>query len=271
MFVGWIRQDSFQSDLELFAQNKIIDKNLVINTVGKNPLLGYAAYDDQKIFALITAYEFDTMILVNNFFYLDSIDQTIKERLVNILMKNLNNYKKPVVVLARTDEKNIFEDFQFQKYTDFKKALYKGASKAFNFSQATAKSISNENFISYVKQMDQRAYFEDRSEYLMQIQYKSSSFVLSSANGYQHSYAIAHNLIKISPWINQDGAFDDAQKFIRGLIYHRGLKQIVAFVPAKVQEIIELYTSYGFEMVDDLILMYANEKPKIDIEKIYAF
>lgn len=271
MFVGWIRQDSFQNDLELFAQNRIIDKNLVINSVNKSPILGFAAYDEKKLCAFITAYEFENMILVNNFFYLNAIDESVKKRLVSILMKNLESTKKSVVVLARKDECGIFEELHFQAYADFKKALYKGASKAFSFSNATAKSISNENFLSFVKQMDTRAYKEDRSEYLMQIQYKSSSFVLSSANGYQHSYAIAHNLIKVSPWINQDGAYDDAQKFIRGLIYHRGLKQIVAFVPAKVQEIIELYTSYGFEMVDDLVLMYANEKPEIDIEKIYAF
>lgn len=270
MFVGWIRQDSFHDDLELFAQDKIIDRNLVTNTVMQYPLLCYGAYSEEKLHAFITAYEFDDSILINNFFYFDDIDKNILQRLITLMKKNLYESNKPIIVLSRDNEKEFFEQMEFKNYAPFNKAVYKGASKAFNFSNATAKSITNEHFLPYVKHMDQLTYSSDRSEYLMHTQFKSSSLLLSTPNAYQHSYAIAHNLIKISPWLNQDGAYDDAQKLIRGVIYHRGLKRIVAFVPADVKEIVELYESYGFEMVDELTLMYANQKPQLDIEKIYA-
>ena len=270
MFVGWIRQKTFEDDIQNFSVERIIDKNLVINTIKKDPSLCYGVYEEDKLLAFITAYEFDKMILINNFFYLENIDLSVRERLIKLLMSNIDQDEKSIVVLSRIEEQELFQGQQFIQYAPFKKMVYTGASKAFSFSNTTAKSISNEHFIPMVTKMDEITFQEDRTAYLLHAQYKSSSLVLSCSNGYQHSYAIAQNLIKISPWINQNGAYDDAQKLIRGVIYHRGLKRIVAFAPV-IEEIQELYNSYGFQSVDDFMLMYANQKPQIDLEKVYAF
>ena len=68
-----------------------------------------------------------------------------------------------------------------------------------------------------------------------------------------------------------DEAFTDAEKLIRGVLYHRGLKTIVSFIPADVKEIVELYKSYKFEFVEDFGLLYINKKPTFNLDSIYGF
>ena len=146
-----------------------------------------------------------------------------------------------------------------------------GISSSFNFSNATAKSISGENYLPIIKKLDKEALNEDRYTYITHIVSKQSSLLLATSFGFQHSYGINKNIIKISPWIMVDEAFTDAEKLIRGVLYHRGLKTIVAFIPSEVKEIVELYKSYKFEVVESFRLLYLNKKPKINLASIYGF
>ena len=68
----------------------------------------------------------------------------------------------------------------------------------------------------------------------------------------------------------EDASFSDAEKLLRGVIYHRGLKKIIAFIPSDVKEITDLYKSYKFELKDRMLLMYKNQKPSINLEMIYG-
>ena len=64
-----------------------------------------------------------------------------------------------------------------------------------------------------------------------------------------------------------DGAFSDSEKILRGVIYHRGLKKLFAFIPSEVKEITDLYASYKFDMSDEFTLLYKNSKPSINLER----
>jgi len=174
------------------------------------------------------------------------------------------------LTLVQTAEKKIFEEFDFQEHSQFSQAFYTGGAKAFNFSNATAKSIANENYLPLIDSIDKRAFREKRLEYITNNLMKQSSLILSTAFGYQHSYGLHKNMIKISPWVMEDAAYTDAEKIIRGIIYHRGLKNIIAFVPSGIKEITDLYRSYNFELRDDFYLVYTNKKPNLDLEMIYA-
>ena len=79
------------------------------------------------------------------------------------------------------------------------------------------------------------------------------------------------SIVKLSPWIMVDEAFTDAEKLLRGVIYHRGLKRIISFIPKDVKEVVELYQSYNFELKEDYQLLYMNKKPNIHLESIYGF
>ncbi len=271
MFVGLLRINSLSRDLDAFEKKVILDKNLIHKTVLENQYLGFGAYDGDDLVALITAEDFEKSILINNFYYDENIGAEIKQRLVKLLLSNLRHNDKTILILSKESESEIFQNFGFQSFERFHKAVYSGGSVAFNFSSATAKSISNDNFMPVLKRVDLKAYGENRSEYIENNILKSSSLILSTAFGYQHSYALSKNIIKLSPWVMEDILLDDAEKLLRGVIYHRGLKKLVAMIPKSVPEITNLYKSYKFKFVETLPLMYKNEKPNIRLDMIYGF
>ncbi|QOY53788.1 hypothetical protein HUE87_07720 [Candidatus Sulfurimonas marisnigri] len=270
MFIGWIRKNSFSIDLEEFSSHVFIDKTLVTKTFEQNNSLCFGAYEQNKLVAFISATELEQTILINNFYYTNEIDDDIKKRIIKLLLNNLDTAIKPILVMSTKDEKEILIEFDFNEYAKFKKAMYTGGA-VFNFSNATAKSISNENFIPILTSIDHKAFNENRVEYIKNNLLKQSSLILSTEFGYQHSYAINKSYIKISPWVMQSGAFSDAEKILRGIIYHRGLKKIFAFIPSDVEEITNLYESYKFDLSNEYSLMYLNSKPSIDLDMVYAF
>ena len=271
MFIGWIRKKSFESDLKNLSDSMIIDRSLVLKTYDENSSLCFGAYDENKLVAFISAYEIDKSYLINNFYYLKDISSDVKKRLVKLLLENINDDKRPILFMAKKDEKNLLTPFEFKEYAKFKRAIYSGGGVAFNFTNATAKSISNENYLPIMSALDKTAFSEERVSYTKNTLLKQSSLVLSTQYGYQHSYAIDKSLVKISPWIMMDAAYSDAEKMIRGIIYHRGLKKIFAYVPSDIKEITDLYESYKFDMSDGYTLFYKNSKPDINLEMIYAF
>ena len=271
MFIGWIRDKSFIADLELFSTCIVVDKSLMIKTYQQNKSLSFGAYDENKLVAFISAYEFYDSFIINNFYYMDKINNDIKKRLMKLLLENIDEDEKTILFMSRKNEQDLLLSFNFKKYANFQRAVYGREAVAFNFTNATDKSISNENYIPVMTSLDKRAYGENRVSYSKDALFKQSSLMLSTAFGYQHSYAINKSLVKISPWIMEDAAFSDAEKMLRGVIYHRGLKKLFAFVPSDVKEITDLYTSYKFDMSDEYTLLYKNEKPKINLEMIYAF
>lgn len=248
-----------------------IDKSLILKTYEDNSSLCFGAYDENNLVAFISAYDQGNGFLINNFYYKDDINNDVKKRLVKLLLDNINEDEKPILIMAKKDEKNIFSSFKFNEFAKFKRAVYSGGGVAFNFTNATAKSITTENYLSIMSSIDKIAFNEDKVAYTKNVLLKQSSLILANDYGYQHSYAISKSLVKISPWIMKDAAFSEAEKMIRGIIYHRGLKKIFAFVPSDVEEITDLYASYKFDLSEEYTLYYKNSKPFINLEMLYAF
>lgn len=269
MFVGWIRKGSIEYDLKEFEKSQVTDKNLILNTAFYNQSLCFGAYEENTLVAIISAYMFENSIFINNFYYQENTHSDTKKRLIKILLNNVSQEDKSLLILVKSDEKEVLEEVGFKSYAKFSKAIYKGGA-IFNFSPTTARAISNENYLPTLKKVDAKAYGEDRVEYVTKTVYKSSSLLLSTNLGYQHSYAISKDVIKLSPWLMEDMSDDDAQKIMRGVIYHRGLKKIIAFIPSDIEEITKLYQFYKFELIGGYELMYKNKKPNINLEMIYG-
>lgn len=271
MFIGWIRKEDFKKDVEKLSLTIGMDINLVFNTAQEDPSLCFGAYEDDNLVGLISAFHFDNSILINNLYYDVQNSETIIKRLFTILLNNINDNNKTILFMANNDEHNKLKSLGFKKYANFNKTVNSTHTVAFNFSNATSKSISNENYIPTIKKLDFNAFKEDRLHYVTHVVTKQSSLLLSTLFGYQHSYAINKNTIKLSPWIMEDEALSDAEKLIRGVLYHRGLKTIISFIPSDVKEITDLYKAYGFETKEKYTLLYLNEIPNINLESIYGF
>ncbi len=268
MFVGWIRKDTLERDLETLSMKLLLDISSIKKAIDEDQSLCFGIYDGVKLVGILTAHEVDKSVIINNFVYLSIVTKPLRQRLIDLLFKNLLT-NKTIIFLAKTDEIELFKPFGFEPFGKFTKATYKGGA-VFNFTNAMGKYISNENYLQTMKQIDFIAFDEDRMEYLTK-SIKSSSLILSTTFGYQHSYALDKAIIKISPWIIDSGAFDDAEKLLRGVIYHRGLKILIAFFPSDIVEIKELYESYNFQFESGYQLLYKNQKPNINLEMVYGF
>jgi hypothetical protein len=268
MFVGWSRS-SFAIELEEYSKDDIVDKNLLLNTKEYDPSHLFCIYDCKKLVAMISAYEFENSIQINNFYYKSVVDDAKKSELISLLLSNLDT-TKPIYMIVKKEEKNLFENFGFVEQFSVDRAYYKGESVPFNFSEAMAKSVNTEEYLPLIKKYSKKLFFDDRSEYVTHILAKKSSLVLSNTQGYQHSYALDKNIIKVSPWIMKSESFDDCEKMLRGLLYYRGLKHIVAFIP-QVDVIKELYTNYKFTIEKSHSLIYLNSKLETNLDNIYAF
>lgn len=268
MFVGWIRKNSLEKDLETLSSKVLLDKNGILKAFEEDQSLCYGIYEKENLVGILTAMSLEHTILINNFAYLSNVNKTIRERIIALFFKNIST-SKTILFLAKSDEIDIFSNFGFVQYGNFLKATYKGGA-VFNFTNAMGKHISTENYLPIIKQIDFLAFNEDRVDFITK-NAKPSSLLLSTKFGFQHSYAIDKAIIKISPWIMDDGAFDDAEKLLRGVIYHRGLKILIAFIPADILEIKELYESYNFKFESGYKLLYKNERPNINLEMVYGF
>jgi hypothetical protein len=268
MFIGWHTED-FPKKLDTFVQDNLCDKNLLVKTWMENKTICFGAYQDEVLVGMIGAYVFKNSILINNFYYKEDLEFEAKERLLSLLLKNINNDNKTIMVLASQDEKALFEKYNFNEYAPFYKAWYSGSGgMGFN---TRVDEIESLNYVENLRKNDKYAFGEDRFFYITQIMMKQSSLLLSTPNGYQHSYALSKSVIKISPWIMKSGAFDDAHKLLKELLHHRGLKKIISFIPSKVKEITDLYSYYKFDYVQNYTLMYMNKKPTINLDMVYGF
>ena len=269
MFVGWIRLETYEHDLESLASKVLIDKDLLIKT--KKEALSFGAYSGGSLNGIVSGSYYGEGILIHTFAYTDTLARSDKERLIKIFLANipLKNKDTTQLVIAKKEELPLFTNHQFEIFEPFLKATYHGGA-VFNFTNAMGKSISNENHKHTIKIVDFVAFQEDRNEYIYSLT-KHSSLILSTRFGYMHSYPLDKNTIKLSPWIIDSGAFDDAEKLLRGVIYHRGLKTLIALIPASNKEAIELYENYNFLFEEGYFLLYKNKKPLINLEMVYGF
>jgi hypothetical protein len=270
MFVGWIR-DGFKESIEELSRQIVCDKHAILETYAHNKSICFGVYDKDKLCGFVSAYENKNSFTINNFCYTRELEQIYKIRLIELLLKNISRKNKPIVSMVSQSEQDIFIEAGFLEHSLFYQAINSGEAVAFNFSHATAQNISSRNHLLTFNQYEKKAFGEDISSYLQSILHRSSSLSFSTQSGYIHSYAFGGSYIKISPWIMNFESYSDAEKLLRGVLFHRGLKQIIAFIPAGIKEIVELYKSYKFELKASYWLMYYKEQPKINLEMIYAY
>jgi hypothetical protein len=270
MFVGWIRGGSFESDLDIFATHIVVDKHLLKHSFAKSPNMLFGVYEEQKLQACIGAYGLDGLVYIHSLYYLQKVSLEVIERLIALFISN--HTSTPMAVLAKESEMPLFEKFGFKEVANFMKMMSSSSKVAFNFSNVMAKRIADTNYMQTIPKLESICFGKawERDRYIKEALFKSSSLVFSTSLGYQHSYAMSKNIIKISPWIVDESAYDDAEMFIRGLLYHRGLKQIVAIAPKDASEVQALYKSYKFEQIEPLVLMSKDIDLQFNQDMIYA-
>jgi hypothetical protein len=264
MFVGWLRKDYNLDTLK--EHNPLLDAHLIDKTYHLFPELCFGVYDDEgKLVGVLSAYEFDEVLCINNFFVIEEFSE-YKTRLIKILLSNVS-YKTVIVLTDSTKE---FENLGFEKYYKFFRYIHSGEAVSFNFTDKNSQELQRGDFFQVAMKIDKAVLGFERSEYIKEEMFMPTSFKLSTGFGFLHSYAINKKFVKISPWFMNLEAFLDAEKLMRGIINYRGLKKIYAFIP-DITEITELYEGYKFRKDKSVVMLYLGEKPDIRLESVYAW
>lgn len=267
MFVGYLRND-FEKELgELVNQNMLFESELLIQTHKVYPEYCYAAYDGNKIVAVLSAYCFKNHVFVNVLEALNG-QEDLLQRLLNLLVKNSDN--KNIFLLLENKLLDYVDRSLFKEHSNFVRYLHTGDAIAFNFSNTIAKQVSGEDYVNVSRRIDKDVFSDDRERFLTQDGVFSNSLKLSTTTGFLHSYVVNKKHIRISPWLMQKESFLDAEKLLRGVLHYRSLKKIFAYAPEGEKEIKELYESYNFKKDKNYKLLYCGSKPRLILECLYA-
>jgi hypothetical protein len=263
MSITLVKRSSFEEDLTLFEKDVLVDRGLLLKSFEKNSKLTFGLYNiDSDLEAIVSAFEFKNSILINSFYYKDSVTIDQKRSLIDTFVANAP--KKSLIVMVSDRDSDMFANLHFKPLSKFQKVVYSKGSFAIKNSFHSAKDC-----LKVIKEEDRKFCNEDRFEYISKTLMKQSSLVISSDSGYQHSYALNTNTITISPWIMSENS--NSEDLIQTLLYYRGVKKVSALIPKGIEKITNLYKSYKFDFLEDYTLMYLNEKPKLNLGSIYSF
>jgi hypothetical protein len=256
-----------------FKANILCDKNLLIKTWMENKTICFGAYLDEALMGIISSYVFKDSIIINNFYYKENLDFETKERLLSLLLKNINNENKTIMVLVSEEERILFEKYNFDEFAPFYKAWYSGSGgTTFN---SRVDEIASLNHVDNLRKNDKYAFSEDRFFILLQIIMKrvSLSFGVPQMVINIPTPHLAKCVIKIH---NMD--YENWEHFAipinfikRSLMQLEDLKKKIKFYFPPSYEITDLYSSCKFEYVKNYTLMYINKKPTISLDMVYGF
>jgi hypothetical protein len=267
MFIGYLRKE-FESSLEaLCLSNALLDIELLKHTFEAYPQYCFAAYENNEIVGVLSAYKFENRILIN-VLEVHPNHTDVLTRLLTLFLKN--TLDESIYLLIEQKMYPQIEALGFTIFAPFVRYMHFGDAVAFNFSNTHAKQVNIENYEEIAKKIDKLVFNENREHYIAKDCVFTNSLKLGTQSGILHSYVVNKKYIKISPWIMKDEAFLDAQKLLRGVLYYRGLKKIYGYAPQEVKEISELYESYKFRNDGLFYLIYKGEKPMIKLDNVYA-
>ena len=146
-----------------------------------------------------------------------------------------------------------------------------GKVPPFNFTNAHAKELDGSNFESVISAIDMETFNENRMDFLLDEMERNSSLKFTLPNGFQHSSVVNARNVYLGPWQVREGHKEEAEKMMRGVLYFRGLKKVVADVPLGVKPVVDLYERYHFKCQQKFVHMTKGDGSDVKFENIYAF
>lgn len=234
--------------------------------------LFYGAYEEDRLIGAISGYLHDKSGWIGNFIvHADRRGEGVGRRLFETLLRAIRMERETIYLNAAPQVASFYQSYGFLRKTVIGRYVNAGSVPPFVFTNQHAKELQTVQPQAVIKELDFEAFGEDRMTFLTFDLPHKSSLVLTSENGFCHSRIVNSRSVFVGPWIVRSGAFLDAEKMMRGLLYFRGLKKIYADIPEEVEEIRSLYKSYRFEKVGETIQMCLGEPLEFKYDDIYAF
>jgi len=271
--IKWLRKVDLE-EMVLIGHDEgwLIDLFELERIQARFPHLCYGLYHENHLIGAITGYIHQKSAWIGNFIVRpENRHKGYGRRLFETLLKALETEKKSLYLNAAEPMVPFYRSFGFETVMDIARVENGGRVPPFNFTSTQGKELERVGAEAIILKTDQAIFKENRAVFLTEDMPHKSSLRLVTDNGFLHSRVIGSRNVFIGPWETINGAYMDAEKMLRGVLYYRGLKNIVADVPAASKEIMELYRMYNFETVSTTYQMCKGEPIPFRYDSIYAF
>jgi GNAT superfamily N-acetyltransferase len=272
MFIGWLKFADV-SELVKIAETVgwLADGYHIKLMMMHSPTLCYGAYDEGKLVGAIMAIGFTETAQMKYFMVRPEYQkQGVGTRLFRTLLGVLENDFRKIYLHANPSLVPFFERHGFESNMDVGRYVNVGKVPPFNFTNAHAKELDGGNFESAISAIDRETFGENRLDFLMDEMERTSSLKFTLPNGFQHSSVVNARHVYLGPWQVRKGHDDEAEKMMKGVLYFRGLKKVVADIPLGVKPVVDLYEKYHFQKKQKFVHM-SKGGSSVDFENIYAF
>jgi len=273
MFIGWLKFSDVNALVKISEDiGWLLDGYHVKLMMMHSPHLCYGAYEDGKLIGAVLAVEFEKSAMIK-YFMIDRAyqKQGIGTRVFETLYGALIADYETIYIHVLPEMVHYFEVYGFKPQIEVGRFVNVGKVPPFNFTNAHAKELDGSNFESIIAKIDGETFGQNRMNFLLDEMERNSSLKLTLPNGFQHSSIVNSRNVYLGPWQVREGHEDEAEKMMRGLLYFRGLKKVVADVPLGVEHIVDLYKRYHFQSKQRFVHMVYGKSNDVHFENIYAF
>jgi len=272
MFIGWLKFTDV-NDLVNIANDVgwLADGYHIKLMIMHSPHLCYGAYEDGKLIGAIMAIEFEHSAQMKYFMVKPEYQkQGIGRRLATTLIDVLKADYRKIYVHVNPSLVPLFESFGFESQMQIGRFVNVGKVPPFHFTNAHAKELDSGDFDTIIKKIDLETFNENRMDFLMDEMERHSSLKFALPNGFQHSSVVNSRQVYLGPWQVRHGFEEEAEKMMKGVLYFRGLKKVIADVPLEEAHVVDLYERYHFQNKQRFVHMSYGGSD-IRFENIYAF
>jgi len=273
MFIGWLKFADV-AELTKIAEETgwLLDGYHVKLIMMHAPHLCYGAYEDGVLVGAVMAIEFETSAMIKYFMVRPSHQkQGIGRRLFETLFGVLQNDHPSLYLHANPKLERFFEGYGFKTSMEVGRYLNVGKVPPYSFTNAQAKELDSGNFDATIRKIDYETFGEDRMLFMIDEMERNSSLKFALPNSFQHSSVINARGVYLGPWQCREGSEEEAEKMMRGVLYFRGLKKVMADIPMGNANAVSLYERYHFQNKGTFLHMTYGEPRDVKFENIYAF
>lgn len=273
MYIGWLKFADV-TDLVAIADEVgwLVDSYHIKLMMMHAPHLCYGAYEEGVLVGAVMAVEFEHSTMLKYFMVKPTYQKRgFGKRLFSTLMSALEGEKRAVYLHAHPKLVPFFERFGFEAEMEVGRFINVGKMPPFNFTNAHAKELDGTNFETAIAQIDAETFGENRLDFLLDEMERNSSLKFTLPNGFQHSSVVNARSVYLGPWQVREGHEDEAEKMMKGVLYFRGLKKVIADVPLGNTHAVELYGRYHFQNKSSFVHMVTGGDSAVKFENIYAF
>jgi GNAT superfamily N-acetyltransferase len=273
VFIGWLKFADVTDLVEIANEvGWLVDSYHIKLMMMHSPHLCYGAYEEGVLVGAVMAVEYERSTMMKYFMVKPTHQKMgFGKRLIATLMGALEGENRPIYLHANPRLVPFFERLGFEARMEVGRFLNVGKVPPFNFTNAHAKELDGTNFETAIAQIDAETFGENRLDFLLDEMERNSSLKFTLPNGFQHSSVINARSVYLGPWQVREGHEDEAEKMMKGVLYFRGLKKVIADVPLGNPHAVELYERYHFQQKGTFVHMVMGESTDVKFENIYAF